>query len=87
MDKNRDLKRERNEIQAEIERVTKKEFVGFRMSEVIKLDIGGQTFTTTRRTLARCPETVLAAIANGHYDADIDPDGRYFIDRDGTHFR
>ena len=63
MEKNRDLKRERDEIQADIERVTKKRFVA---SDRIMLDIGGQIFKTTTLTLGRCPDSLLASIANGH---------------------
>jgi len=50
----------------------------------ILLDVGGQHYSTTEETLKKFPDSLLANILSG-----VVPicDGRYFIDRDGTHFR
>ncbi|KAL4231669.1 hypothetical protein ACF0H5_009248 [Mactra antiquata] len=65
-----------------------------RMSEVykiqenkIKLDIGGQLFTTSLLTLTKDSNSMLAAMFSGRHRLRQENDGSYFIDRDGAHFR
>ena len=53
----------------------------------IKLDIGGQIFTTSIQTLQRDKDSMLAAMFSGRYELTKEQDGSYFIDRDGTFFR
>lgn len=53
----------------------------------IKLDIGGQTYTTSIQTLQRDPGSMLAAMFSGRHELKKESDGSYFIDRDGIHFR
>ena len=53
----------------------------------IKLDIGGQMFTTSLLTLTKDPESMLAAMFSGRHKLRQEGDGSYFIDRDGVHFR
>jgi hypothetical protein len=53
----------------------------------IKLDIGGQHFTTTLTTLRRFPDTMIGAMFSGRHDLKKNEAGAYFIDRDWTHFR
>jgi hypothetical protein len=53
----------------------------------IKLDIGGQCFTTTLTTLRRFPDTMIGAMFSGRHELKKNESGSYFIDRDGTHFR
>ena len=53
----------------------------------IKLDIGGQQFTTSLLTLAKDSSSMLAAMFSGRHRLRVESDGSYFIDRDGTHFR
>ena len=53
----------------------------------IKLDIGGQIHTTSIQTLRRDPDSMLAAMFSGRHELQKEPDGSYFIDRDGTFFR
>ena len=53
----------------------------------IKLDIGGQVFTTSKLTLTKDPNSMLAAMFSGRHSLVQEADGSYFIDRDGTHFR
>ncbi|XP_017508656.1 BTB/POZ domain-containing protein KCTD7 isoform X2 [Manis javanica] len=54
--------------------------------EVVPLNIGGAHFTTRLSTLRRCEDTMLAAMFSGRHYIPTDAEGRYFIDRDGTHF-
>lgn len=53
----------------------------------IKLDIGGQIFSTSMQTLRRDEESMLAAMFSGRFELKKEADGSYFIDRDGTYFR
>ena len=53
--------------------------------EVIKLDVGGHKFTTSRTTLCSMDGSHLASMFSGrHSNAALrNEDGSYFIDRDG----
>ena len=53
----------------------------------VKLDIGGHTYMTSTLTLTRDADSMLAAMFSGRHALTNEPDGSYFIDRDGTHFR
>jgi hypothetical protein len=60
--------------------------------KIVRLNVGGQYFDTTPRTLMRAKGSRLATIVHlvsqGH-DGDVphDVNGRIFFDRDPTHFR
>lgn len=54
--------------------------------EVVDLNVGGRFFTTRLRTLRRDSESMLAAMFSGRHTPDKDSQGRFFIDRDPTHF-
>ena len=56
-------------------------------ASTIKLNVGGQYFTTSLETLKKDPESVLHAMFSKRFDTKATKDGSYFIDRDGTHFR
>jgi len=56
-------------------------------SSTVKLNIGGQHFTTSVQTLTKDPNSMLAAMFSGRFDMKPSEDGSFFIDRDGTHFR
>ncbi|CAB9498535.1 SH3KBP1-binding protein 1 [Seminavis robusta] len=58
------------------------------LSKVVKLDVGGYTFKTSRDTLCRIPDSHLAAMFSGRHATGPlqDDDGSFFIDRDGRHF-
>lgn len=58
----------------------------FQFPEVVPLNIGGAHFTTRLSTLRRYEDTMLAAMFSGRHYIPTDAEGRYFIDRDGTHF-
>jgi hypothetical protein len=53
----------------------------------IKLNIGGESFTTSVETLKSEKDTMLAAMFSGRFELVPDDSGSFFIDRDGTHFR
>lgn len=54
--------------------------------DLIKLNVGGVLYTTTKATLSRIPNSMLGAMFNGSMPTTIDSDGNYFIDRDGHLF-
>jgi len=56
-------------------------------SRIVELNVGGEIFVTLRDTLTRHPGTYLADLVTGNIPAIKDSNGRYFIDRDPTHFR
>ena len=56
-------------------------------SSNVKLNVGGQHFTTSVQTLTKDPNSMLAAMFSGRFDMKPSEDGSFFIDRDGTHFR
>ncbi|XP_067841460.1 BTB/POZ domain-containing protein KCTD14-like [Heptranchias perlo] len=56
-------------------------------STVISLNVGGHIYTTALGTLKKYPRSKLAEMFSGQSRPRTDSEGRYFIDRDGTHFR
>ena len=56
-------------------------------SSTIKLNVGGQHFTTSLQTLTKDTGSMLHAMFSERFDTKPAKDGSYFIDRDGTHFR
>ena len=54
---------------------------------IVKLNVGGQYFTTSLQTLTRDPNSMLGAIFSGRHKLETTEDGSFFIDRDGTYFR
>ena len=57
------------------------------MADVIRLNVGGERYTTTLGTLTKFPNSMLGAMFNGKHNAVKDENGEYFIDRDGQLFR
>jgi len=62
--------------------------------DVVELNVGGVAYTTSRRTLGREEDSLLAkwfspstSSADDHTPPQRDAHGRYFIDRDGALFR
>ncbi|XP_051580308.1 BTB/POZ domain-containing protein KCTD14 [Myxocyprinus asiaticus] len=55
-------------------------------SQVVQLNIGGHVFSTTLGTIRKFPNSTLADLFNGSSKLRMDSEGRYFIDRNGTHF-
>lgn len=55
--------------------------------EVVELNVGGRVFVTTRSTLCKHSNSMLAAMFSGDLQpAQQDNKGRFFIDRNGDHF-
>lgn len=53
----------------------------------VVLNVGGHRFTTSLETLRRVPDTFFSSMFSGRFAVRPAPDGAYFVDRDGTHFR
>jgi hypothetical protein len=56
-------------------------------ASIIRLNVGGHSFTTSRMTLTSVPNTYFASLFSGRFELTPDDGGAYFIDRDPTHFR
>lgn len=56
--------------------------------EIVKLDVGGFLFKTTRKTLTSVPGSFFDSMFSGRHENPCSrmEDGTYFIDRDGTNF-
>lgn len=56
--------------------------------KLLRINVGGRRFETTRETLCRVPGSNLEAMFSGRHEnsAIRGPDGSYFIDRDGSQF-
>eukprot|EP01125_Pyxidicula_operculata_P020603 TRINITY_DN7648_c0_g1_i1.p1 TRINITY_DN7648_c0_g1~~TRINITY_DN7648_c0_g1_i1.p1 ORF type:complete len:541 (-),score=75.33 TRINITY_DN7648_c0_g1_i1:69-1691(-) len=86
MKKVQDLAEKKRRFDEEKQTMKKYE-VDFSTDSVIKLNVGGTKFQTTRTTLTNMPDTMLASMFSGRYKLSKEDDGCVFIDRDGTHFR
>ncbi|CAK6981538.1 BTB/POZ domain-containing protein KCTD14 [Scomber scombrus] len=53
---------------------------------VVQLNVGGLLFSTSLGQLRKHPESKLAELFSGQPKLRTDAQGRYFIDRDGSHF-
>ena len=56
-------------------------------STSVKLNVGGEFFTTSLQTLTRGPSSILADMFSTGHHPDPSDDGSFFIDRDGKHFK
>jgi DNA repair exonuclease SbcCD ATPase subunit len=87
----RECKKEREEIarkwQELKDEITRMEEMHTIQKGRIRLDVGGNVFTTSRLTLTRDADSMLAAMFSGRHHVAEEEDGTVFIDRDGTHFR
>lgn len=55
--------------------------------DVVELNVGGVSYTTSLETLVSQPDSQLAAMFTGREPVTKDSKGRYFLDRDGVLFR
>lgn len=55
-------------------------------SDIVRLNVGGVLYTTTKATLKRYSNSMLGAMFNGSMSTTVDENGHYFIDRDGHIF-
>ena len=53
----------------------------------IKLNVGGQYFTTSKTTLLADKNSMLGTMFSGYHELTKSSDGSYFIDADGTYFQ
>ena len=59
------------------------------MTDIIKLNVGGETFLTTRSTLVSCPDSLLAKMFDpdsGRPPAAVTEGGGYFLDQNPRYF-
>lgn len=56
------------------------------MGSIIKLNVGGFRFETTKETLTQMSDSYFTALLSGRIPSSRDSDGWYFIDRDGQYF-
>lgn len=56
-------------------------------SQIVKLNVGGEIYTTTKSTLCKYPNSMLGAMFNGSMSPSLDENGCFFIDRDGDLFK
>ena len=83
------LNRKANRVRLEQESIDamSKKLDQVHFSSTVKLNVGGQHFTTSVQTLRNDSNSMLAAMFSGKFDTKPSEDGSFFIDRDGTHFR
>ena len=83
------LKRETSRLRQEQESIDamSKKLDQVHFSSTVKLNVGGQHFTTSVQTLRKDPNSMLAAMFSGKFEMKPSEDGSFFIDRDGTYFR
>ena len=56
-------------------------------SQVVELNVGGHLYTTTKTTLCKVEDSMLAKMFSGDLPpAYRDSQGRFFLDRDGSRF-
>ena len=60
-----------------------------KMSDIIRLNIGGEKFMTTRASVTRVPRSALALLFNGRWEHKLnnDFDGYLYFDFNPQHFR
>ena len=56
-------------------------------NEILELNVGGFTYTTSRTTILSYPDTMLCKLISGQLPSACDTKQRIFIDRDGPLFR
>lgn len=56
-------------------------------SDLVKLNVGGVLYTTTKSTLCKYPQSMLGAMFNDCMSSHLDENGCVFIDRDGELFK
>ncbi|CAM9752186.1 unnamed protein product, partial [Heterosigma akashiwo] len=55
--------------------------------KIVRLNVGGSKFTTSKTTLTAQPDSMLSRMFSGKHPIIVDGDGSYFIDRDGSCFQ
>jgi len=57
------------------------------MLEIIKLNVGGQVFHTTKATLIKHPNSFFGKLMSGTFEATKDDQGNIFLDRSPDYFK
>lgn len=55
-------------------------------TNLVKLNIGGRIFCTTKSTLSSKGENFFTSLLSGRFSSQKDETGAYFIDRNGDYF-
>ena len=55
-------------------------------SSIVKLNVGGRKFYTTKSTLCTAGQNFFSALLSGRFNSEIDPNGFTVIDRNGDLF-
>jgi len=63
------------------------EDIRLKQSTIIKLNVGGTKYTTSRETLIKYKDSMLGKMFGGQWKQEKDEEGCYFIDRDGASFK
>ena len=63
------------------------ELINHNQENIIKLNVGGKYFTTSRATLLADRDSMLGVMISGIQNVNKCEDGAYFIDADGKYFR
>ena len=58
----------------------------FTVDEIVKLDIGGVKFKTTKQTLKKYPDSMLAKMFSSDIVPQVDSEGYIFLDANGNMF-
>ena len=70
------------------EEIQKMEELRVKWGTIIKLNVGGKKYSTTKSTLCmQYEDSMLASMFSGRYELGCDDEGCVFIDRDGQLFK
>ena len=67
--------------------LSSKAMATFAFPSIITLNVGGEIYTASLATLTKDPNSMLGTMFGGRFATQKDPNGNYFIDRDGALFR
>ena len=56
-------------------------------TDIVKLNVGGKKFATSKTTLTMYENSMLSSMFSGQYELAKDDEGNVFIDRDGALFK
>jgi hypothetical protein len=77
------LEAERERLKREVAEI---DVIRQEWGSLIKLNVGGRTYTTSKTTLTRYDDSLLGRMFSGRHDLATDEEGRVFVDRNGELF-